>query len=88
MPVPRSLVKNSQVFIEHLLCFEYDPGCWGLYVCVCVCVCVYIYMNLLLSLSLAWYGEDDKELFTNIHAIFASSKDAIDEGPLDWCSGA
>ena len=45
-------------------------------------------MNLLLSLSLAWYGEDDKELFTNIHAIFASSKDAIDEGPLDWCSGA
>ena len=63
----------------------------GAYMCVCVCVYIhiyiYIYMNLLLSLSLAWYGEDDKELFTNIHAIFASSKDAIDEGPLDWCSG-
>ena len=44
VPVPRSLVKNSQVFIEHLLCFEYDPGCWGLYVCVCVCVYTYIHI--------------------------------------------
>ena len=26
-------------------------------------------------------GKDDKQLFTNIHTIFASSKDAIDEGP-------